>query len=49
MSPPGYIASRSAQALSFSGKSELVSGGLEASASLNLMDVLGPEGAGKHG
>ena len=49
LSPPGYSASRSAQALGFSGEGELVSGGLEASTSLNLTDVLGLGGAGRHG
>ena len=46
---PGYQASRSAHAFSLSGEVELVSGGLEASASLNLRNLFGLGGAGKHG
>ncbi len=45
----GYQASRSTYALGFSGEGELVSGGLEASTSLNLMILFGLEGAGRHG
>ena len=47
MSPPGYSASRFAQALGFSGEGELVSRGLKALSSLNLMDVLVLGGARK--
>ncbi len=48
LSPPGYSASRSAQALGFSGEGKLVSGGLESSVGPNLIDILGLRGAGRH-